>query len=37
VGGLVGLHGHGLRERHQWGPAVLGAAAAVIAIGGHAP
>jgi hypothetical protein len=32
VGGLLGLHGHGLRERHQWGPAVLGAAAAVVAI-----
>jgi hypothetical protein len=32
LGGLLGLHGHGLRERHQWGPAALGAAAAVIAI-----
>jgi hypothetical protein len=32
VGGLLGLHGHGLRERHQWGPVVLGAAATVIAI-----
>jgi len=32
VGGLLGLHGHGLRERHQWGPAMLGAAAAINAI-----
>jgi hypothetical protein len=32
VGGLLGLHGHGLRERHQWGPAALGAVAAVITV-----
>ena len=32
MGGLLGLHGHGLRERHQWGPAELGAAAAVIGL-----
>lgn len=32
AGGALGLHGHGLRERHQWGPAVLGAAAVLIAI-----
>ncbi len=32
MGGTLGLHGHGLRERHQWGPAELGAAAALIAI-----
>lgn len=24
VGGALGLHGHGLRERHQWGPAAPG-------------
>lgn len=32
MGGRLGLHGHGLRERHQWGPTVLGAAAALIAV-----
>jgi hypothetical protein len=26
------LHGHGLRERHQWGPSALGAAAVLIGI-----
>lgn len=30
VGGLLGLHGHGLRERHQWGPTELFAAAAAV-------
>jgi len=32
LGGRLGLHGHGLRERHQWGPADLGAVPAVIGI-----
>ncbi len=32
LGGQLGLHGHGLRERHQWGPAELGAVPAVIAL-----
>jgi len=32
VGGALGLHGHGLRERHQWGPVELGAAAVLIAV-----
>ncbi len=32
AGSALGLHGHGLRERHQWGPAEFGAAAALIAI-----
>jgi hypothetical protein len=32
LGGLLGLHGHGVRERHQWGPAEVGAAAVLIAI-----
>jgi hypothetical protein len=32
LGGPLGLHGHGLRERHQWGPAVLGGVPAVIGI-----
>jgi transposase len=32
AGGNLGLHGHGLRERDQWGPTELGTAAAVIGI-----
>jgi hypothetical protein len=32
AGGALGLHGHGLRERHQWGPADVGPAAAVIGV-----
>jgi len=32
AGGRLALHGHGLRERHQWGPPELGAAAALIEI-----
>ena len=32
AGGLLGLHGHGLRERHQWGPVEVGGAAELIAI-----
>jgi hypothetical protein len=32
VGGTLGLHGHGLRERHQWGPVEFGGSAALIAI-----
>lgn len=32
LGGRLGLYGHGLRERHQWGPAALGAAPAVIGL-----
>jgi len=32
AGEPVGLHGHGLRERHQWGPVELGAAAVLIGI-----
>jgi transposase len=32
VGGALGLHGHGLRERHQWGPVVPGSTAALSAI-----
>jgi hypothetical protein len=32
AGGLLGLHGHGLRERHQWGPAELGGAAGLIGV-----
>lgn len=31
-GGPLGLHGHGLRERHQWGPVELGAVPALIGI-----
>jgi hypothetical protein len=31
-GGALGLHGHGLRERHQWGPVEFGGAAAVIGV-----
>lgn len=30
--GALRLHGHGLRQRHQWGPADVGAAAAVIGL-----
>lgn len=32
AGGGLGLHGHGLRERHQWGPGELGAAPSLIAV-----
>jgi hypothetical protein len=32
AGGTLGLHGHGLRERHQWGPVEVGGPAALIAI-----
>jgi hypothetical protein len=32
AGGALGLHGHGLRERHQWGPVEFDGAAALIAI-----
>ena len=32
VGGLLGLHGHGRRERHQWGPAELGGAADLVGV-----
>ncbi|HET8541634.1 MAG TPA: hypothetical protein VFL83_17280 [Anaeromyxobacter sp.] len=32
AGEPLGLHGHGLRDRHQWGPVELGAAPALIGI-----
>ncbi len=32
MGQALGLHGHGLRERHQWGPVEVGSAPALIAI-----
>ena len=32
AGEPVGLHGHGLRERHHWGPVELGAAAVLVGI-----
>jgi hypothetical protein len=32
LGEQLGLHGHGQRERHQWGPAELGAVPAVLGI-----
>lgn len=32
VGGNLGLHGHGRRERDQWGPAEFGGVPAVIGI-----
>jgi len=32
LGGRLGLHGHGRRERHQWGPAELGAVPAVVGV-----
>jgi len=32
AGGRLGLHGHGLRGRHQWGPPELGAAAVLLEI-----
>ena len=32
AGGLLGLHGHGLRERHQWGPVEAGGGAELIGI-----
>jgi hypothetical protein len=32
AGGELGLHGHGLRERHQWGPAEGGGSSTLIAI-----
>ena len=31
-GGAIGLHGHGLRERHQWGPATPGGLPELIGI-----
>ncbi|HEX9402352.1 MAG TPA: hypothetical protein VF912_19775, partial [Anaeromyxobacter sp.] len=31
-GGALGLHGHGLRERHQWGPAARGGLPELIGI-----
>ena len=30
AGGTLGLHGHGLRERHQWGPAEAGGVALLV-------
>lgn len=32
AGAALGLHGHGLRERHQWGPAEVGAVPGLIAV-----
>jgi hypothetical protein len=32
AGGALGLHGHGLRERDQWGPVAPGAVPTLIAI-----
>ena len=32
LGGAIGLHGHGLRERHQWGPATPGGLPELIGI-----
>jgi hypothetical protein len=32
AGCALGLHGHGLRERHQWGPAEPGGAPALLGI-----
>jgi hypothetical protein len=32
AGGNLGLHGHGLRERDQWGPVEVGGGAALIGI-----
>ncbi len=32
VGGALGLHGHGLRERHQWGPVTPGGLPELIGI-----
>lgn len=32
VGGLLGLHGHGRRERHQWGPVEPGGAADLVGV-----
>ncbi len=32
AGAALGLHGHGRRERHQWGPLEFGGAPALIAI-----
>ena len=32
AGGTLGLHGHGLRERHQWGPAEAGGVALLVGI-----
>lgn len=32
AGGRLGLHGHGLRERHQWGPAEPGGVALLVGI-----
>jgi hypothetical protein len=32
AGGALGLHGHGLRERHQWGPGEFGTAGVLMAL-----
>jgi hypothetical protein len=32
AGGTLGLHGHGLRERHHWGPMAMGAAPVLTGI-----
>jgi len=32
AGGALGLHGHGVRERHRWGPVEFGGTATLIAI-----
>jgi hypothetical protein len=32
VGGLLGLHGHGWRERHQWGPVEPGGVADLVGV-----
>lgn len=32
MGGALVLHGHGLRERHQWGPVETGAAPSLISV-----
>ena len=34
AGGTLGLHGHGLRERHQWGPAEVRARVSPLRIVG---
>lgn len=32
MGGTLGLHGHGLRERHQWGPVEVGGTPRLLGI-----
>ena len=32
AGGALGLHGHGLRERHQWGPVEVGGVPVLVGI-----